>query len=89
VLHPGAIAPAVERACESAEDDWLALDLAAISLKLEQLGLADEEVQVVKRMAVGEHDVEMAWPLGMAFFGRNKSPFEERQAAVMHTFLPS
>ena len=40
-------------------------------------------------MAVGEHDVEMAWPLGMAFFGRNKSPFEERQAAVMHTFLPS
>ena len=44
---------------------------------------------MVKRMPVGEHDVEMAWPLGMAFFGRNKSPFEERQAAVMHTFLPS
>ena len=65
-----AFAGAVERVCAAAEDDWLALDLALMAAKLKQLGLAERDaVRVVKRMAYGVHQVEMAWPLGMAYFG--------------------
>ena len=53
-------------------DEWLALDLALMSAQLKQLGISGR-VRLVKRLKIGKHRVEMAWPLGMALHAVSKS----------------
>jgi apyrase len=63
---------------ESPHDEWLALDLALMSAQLKQLGISGR-ARLVKRLTIGGHKVEMAWPLGMALHAVSKSKAESKR----------
>ena len=63
------IAKAAKRA---PADEWLAVDLALMSAQLKHLGISGR-VRLVKKLTIGKHHLEMAWPLGMALHAVSKS----------------